>query len=32
MCDYPSVAHDDFEDSLAGVVEMAESIGRLSMG
>lgn len=31
MCDYPSVAHDDFEDSLAGVVEMAESIGRLSM-
>lgn len=31
MTQYPSVAHDDFEDSLAGVVELAESMGRMGM-
>jgi phage terminase large subunit-like protein len=31
MCDYPSVTHDDFEDSLAGAVEMVRRTGRLAV-
>lgn len=30
MLDYPSVAHDDHEDSLAGAVQMVANTGRLS--
>ena len=32
MADYPSVAHDDYEDSLAGAVQMVADTGRLARG
>jgi predicted phage terminase large subunit-like protein len=32
MCDYPSTAHDDLEDSLAGALQMVADTGRLAHG